>query len=246
MSSIQEQLVSYQVLQQQQFEQMGEALRHLHAGIAQQLEQLRQQEQALLEMQSTALAPLRSAVKADARCLLPTPQFEQFVVALLEEGSRHLFGSNRLSQVTVDPTTWLLATQTLPLAILSYELLRDESAYNDESYYTDYRYQLTARLGEWQQQVEASTASVHPGNPMSYYVKGLSSQHHDVAYRLLEADRDRPNADPQEEFADLNLEAGQGVRLKQEIGCLLTYVGNLFNLHSRVEHFRYPQQHWND
>ena len=78
---------------------------------------------------------------------------------MLEE--RRVYGlmSLRSLILEVDSTNWLLGTLPVPLEILTYETLRDDGAYNDENYYTDYRYHLTARLGVWQKTLEISTGA---------------------------------------------------------------------------------------
>ena len=107
-------------------------------------------------------------ISADARCLLPTDPFGQALLIMLEE--RRVYGMMSLRSLTLeaDFTNWLLGTLPVPLEIVTYETLRDDGAYNDENYCTDYRYPLSARLGVWQKTLEISTASLHPGNPMSY------------------------------------------------------------------------------
>lgn len=183
-----------------------------------------------------------ATIAADARCLLPTDSFGQALLIMLEE--RRVYGMMSLRSLTLeaDFTNWLLGTLPVPLEIVTYETLRDDGAYNDENYYTDYRYHLTARLGVWQKTLEISAASLHPGNPMSYYLRSLSTQHHDVVYRMLGEEYNRPEPIPQPAFPDLLLRDEQALQLKQEISCVLDFVGDLFNIQSRVEHFRYPQQ----
>jgi hypothetical protein len=246
MTQIEPQLATYEILRQQQFEQIDGALQSLHDQIASQLEHLRQQEQTLLDTQISTLALLRPTIGADARCLLPTPQFGQFITMLIASRDRSLPSLDRTLRVTENPMGWLLATVPVPLEVLNYEQIQDDWAYNDENHYTDYRYELTARLGLWQKTVDASTASLHPGNPIRYYLKDLRSQHYDVSYRLLDADRYLQEPVPQPEFPELHLDEAGVVQLKQEISCVLAFVGNLFNIHSRVEHFRYPSHRRND
>lgn len=242
MTSLSIQLTAYEALRQQHTEQMDGALQHLYDYMTRQLEQLQEQEQALLEAQTVVVSSLRSTVEADARCLLLTPEFEQFVQRLIADRPRFPFLANRIRLLTPEPQDWLLKTQPLPLEMMRYEAVCDESAYNDENYYTDYRYELTARLGSWQKTISISTASLHPGNPMSYHIKSLRSQHHDVAYRLLEADLYRLKQSAEPDFPELNLDVEQVVQLKQEMSCLLAFVGDLFNLYSRVERFCYPYE----
>lgn len=246
MTPIETQLVTYENLRQQQFDQMDGALQSLHDQIASQLQHLRQQEQALLETQTLTLALLRPAIQADARCLLSTPPFRQFITTVIESRNSSLPSFDHTSRVTETPTEWQLATQSLPLEVLNYEQIQDDWAYNDENHYTDYRYELTARLGSWQKTVDVSTASLHPGNSVSYDLKDLRSQHSNVCYRLLDADRYRLESVPQPEFPELNLDQEGTVQLKEEVSCVLAFVGSLFNVHSRVEHFRYPCYRWND
>ncbi|MCY7322932.1 MAG: hypothetical protein LH660_14310 [Phormidesmis sp. CAN_BIN36] len=242
MTLLSPQLAAYQTLRQQQRDQIDPALGHLHHHIDQQLNELQQQEQALLDAQGMALEPLRSIISADARCLLPTDSFGQSLTTLLKH--RRVYGLRSLSSLTLetDLNNWLLGTLPVPLEIVAYETLRDDGAYNEENYYTDYRYNLTARLGRWEKTLSISTASLHPGNPMNYYLRDLSSQHRDVVYRLLGEEYCRPEVIPQPEFPDLALTDEQVLQLKQEMSCLLAFVGHLFNLQSRVEHFRHPQQ----
>jgi len=236
------QLTDYQCLKQQQSEQIEAGLQHLNQEITQQLEPLLQQEQKLLDAQAIALASLRAAIEMDTRCLLHTPQFKQFVEQLVEDRTLLLFRSNRTWVVTTEPTTWLLTTLPFPLEIIHYETIRDDHAYDDENYYTDYRYNLTAQFGCWQKKIDISTASLSPGNPMSYYESSICTQHHDVAYALLEQGDRSSESFSQHEFSQLNLAQEQTIQLKQEMSCLLAFVGNLFNLRSRVECFRYPQR----
>lgn len=233
-------LTTYQVLKQQHREQMERSLQALHNQISEQIAQLHEQEQGAIEAQAAAFAALRPQIEADARCLLSIEEFIEFVGLRLADHPLLSWEADRLSQVDADPATWLLATQPLPLRILDYDTLRDDSAYNDETTYTDYRYQLTAQLGAWQQTIEVSIASVHPGNPATSQGSSLSDQHNDVAYHLLKPHRYRAESLLSPEFVELNLDAEQTSQLKQEISCLLAFVADLFNPNECVDRFCYP------
>lgn len=238
-------LTAYQALKQQHRAQMERSMQALHHQIAQQIAQLHEQEQHAIAAQAAAFAALRPQIEADARCLLSIAEFADFVTQRLADRSLLSWEADRLSQVAADPATWLLATQLLPLQILGYETLRDDSAYNDETTYTDYRYQLTAQLGTWQQTIEVSIANVHPGNPATSHSSSLSDQHNDLAYHLLKSHRYRVEP-PRPEFVELNLDGEQTTQLQQEMSCLLAFVGDLFNSNECVDRFCYPQQHWED
>lgn len=242
MTSISSQLNAYLALRQQQTGEAQQALRILHDQIAAQVEEFRQQEQVNLDAQTTVLDSIRPLVQEDARCLLATPEFEQFLTQLTQGSRWYLNYFTPPLAVTSTPTTWLLATQPLPLVIVSHEKIRDDSAYNDENHYTDYRCQLAVQLGTWQKTIDASVVSLDPGNPIRVSIKGLSSQHYDLAYRLLKAEQYSREPVTKPDFPELSLTDEQETQLKQEMSYLLTFVGDLLTTHEWAEYFRYPQR----
>ncbi len=166
MTNISSQLNTYLSIRQQQTREAQQALRTFHDQIAAQVAEFRRQEQVSLDAQTTTLESIRSLVLADARRLLSTPEFEQFLTQLTQGSRWYLNYFTPPLTVATEPTTWLLATQPLPLVIVSYEKIRDDFAYNDENHYTDYRCQLIVQLGSWQKTVDASVVNIDPGNPI--------------------------------------------------------------------------------
>lgn len=238
-------IANYHSLRQQRSEQIETALQALQSQIAEQLAQLQATEQPLLEAQSQLLSQLRPQVEADARSLLSLAEFQQCLPSL--NGTQlYCWQSIDRLEVAKDPTGWLLTSLPLPVQIRDYQIVRDNQAYNDEQHFTEYRYSFTAQLGSWQKELSAATVCLYPGDPMQLRPVSLRTQLADLTYRIFTKDRRRSDSEAEPEFAELQLDEAQKLQLKQELSCLLVFVGRLFYVSSQTEMFRYPLERWAD
>jgi hypothetical protein len=233
-----DELVAYQSLRQRHLDRIEPQLAQLQSQIAQQLQDLQTQEQPLIEAQLAALAVLRPSIEADARCLLSAPAFKARIPVGRVDPFRLQAGDSELS---LDLDTWIIQTLPFPVQILSHEFITDNWAYNDENHYTDYRYELTVQIGNWQKKASASVASLTPGNPMHYQRQSFYHQQSQIAYDLRTPHR--WNEPPLPELTDLNWTIDQEQHLKQELSCLLAFVGELLTVQPQVETFCYPVQY---
>lgn len=234
-------LAAYQTLRQQHLDYIEPQLTELHSQIAGQLEALEANEQPLLLAQLATLDRFRAQIERDARCVLATEEFATQMAAWREDCKRWRDGELELD---ADFSTWRLHALPFPVQILQHELVTDNWAYNDENHYTEYRYEFAVQLGTWQKTVSAAIAHLSPGEPMSYGRMNFRSQQSEIAYCLKS--RQRYNEPPALEWEELNWTFEQEGQLKQELSCLLAFVGDLFVVRSEVETFRYPMQRRSD
>ncbi|MGG6270679.1 hypothetical protein ACQ4M3_38845 [Leptolyngbya sp. AN03gr2] len=234
-------LAAHQTLRQRYLDYIELQLGELHTQVAQQLEDLKINEHPFLIAQLVTLDRFRSQIERDARCLLGTDGFVAQMAAWREDCTR--CPDNEL-ELDADLSTWRLHTLPFPVQVLQHRLVTDNWAYNDENHYTEYRYELDVQLGTWLKTVSGSIAHLSPGEPMSYGRMDFRSQQYEIAYCLKS--RQRYNEPPVLEWEELNWTVEQERQLKQELSCLLAFVGDLFVVRSEVETFRYPMQRRSD
>lgn len=75
---------------------------------------------------------------------------------------------------------------------------------------------------------------------MNYSCIDFGQQQYELAYQLKPIQR--WNEPPTSQFAELNLTIEQEQHLRQELGVLLAFVGDLMTLHPLVATFRYPMR----
>lgn len=166
-------LGEYESLTQQHQEQFTPALTQLQASIDQMLQQLRQQEQSLVEAQSQQLAQIHAQLSTDARCLLNSIELQTFIPQVQATPARVRWNQTEPSpEVDTNSANWQLTQMDLPLAIRDYETTVDHDAYDDERTHSAYGYGVTLLIGEQSQRVEVLTKRIYsPVERRSYSLR---------------------------------------------------------------------------
>lgn len=219
-------LGEYESLTQQHQEQFAPALIQLQASVNQMLQQLRQQEQSLVEAQAQQLAHLHTQLAADARCLLNSTELQTFIPQLQATPAHMRWNQTEPPQdVDVNPAHWQLTQMDLPLAIRDYDTTVDHDAYDDERTHSAYGYGVTITVGEQSQRVEVLTQRIYsPVERRSYSLRQqLDYYFEDEVTQLL---------------------SGQNITLAQdglvqEISCLFGCAAHLLSLTPRTVQFHY-------
>lgn len=235
MTYLEPQLAVYQKVRRERRTQIDQGLQQLHQEIEQQIERLRQQEETSVEAEKEALSQIRPSIETDARCLISTPELATYAQSILSKSFCTLPDAYQSAYFNPDPTKWRLSELPHPVQILEYLLDRDDYACKDDTFYTNWLYWLTVKMGDYQQKFYIATASLIPsslGDPAKYHPLSPITQYY--AYRReLKLDGKK-----------LKLNQSQLVLVEQELSCLLVAVGDLFNLQTWTEHFCYPKQQW--
>ncbi|HEY9645316.1 MAG TPA: hypothetical protein V6C88_03050 [Chroococcidiopsis sp.] len=219
-------LGEYESLIQQHYEQFTCALSHLQASVEQTLQDLRQQEQSLVEAQAQELAQLHRQLGVDARCLLNSTELETFISQVQTAPSRVRWNQTQPPpEVDANPAHWQLTQMDLPLAIRDYETTVDHDAYDDERTHSAYGYGVTLLIGEQSQRIEVLTQRIYsPIESRSYSLRQqLDYYIEDQVTRLL---------------SQQNIAFVQDV-LVQEISYLFGCAAYLLSLTPRTVEFHY-------
>jgi hypothetical protein len=137
------------------------------------LQQLRQQEQSLVEAQAQRLAQIYAQLATDARCLLNSIELQSFISQVQATPARVRWNQSEPSpEVDANPANWHLAQMDLPLAIRDYETTVDHDAYDDERTHSAYGYGVTILIGEQSQRVEVLSKRIYsPVERRSYSLR---------------------------------------------------------------------------
>jgi hypothetical protein len=154
-------LSSYQALVQNHASHFDPEISELQQLIQQRMQDLNQQEQALVEAQVAKLQEIVNALATDARYFLSTPEFSTFVQELKKAPRDYWYSQKAQATVADDPTTWLLATLDLPVSLSNYELHEDPDAYDDERTHILYSYSLLLKLGNAEREVCVSYKRIY-------------------------------------------------------------------------------------
>lgn len=219
-------LGEYESLTQQHQEQFTPALTQLQASVDQMLQQLRQQEQSLVEAQSQQLAQIHAQLSTDARCLLNSIELQTFIPQVQATSARVRWHQTEPSpEVDTNPANWHLAQMDLPLAMRDYEATVDHDAYDDERTHSAYGYGVTILIGEQSQRVEVLTKRIYsPVERCSYSLRQqLDYYFEDKVTQLL---------------SEQNMTVDQD-GLAQEISCLFGCIAHLLSLTPQTVQFHY-------
>ncbi|MUG98265.1 hypothetical protein F7734_40545 [Scytonema sp. UIC 10036] len=139
-------LSNYYALVQNHANQFDPEITALQQLVQQRMQDLKQQEQTLVEAQMIELQRITDALATDARYFLPTPEFTAFVQKFKKPS--HGYSYNQKSELinVDDPTTWLLATLNVPVSISDYQTHEDPDGYDDERIHILYSYSLLLKL----------------------------------------------------------------------------------------------------
>jgi hypothetical protein len=180
---------------------------------------IRQRELEFTTLQETLLEQLRTHFAFDARSLLSTPEFERFVHSMLMAGLEEPHATPPL-QVTQNPTDWVLKTLPHPLQLQNIQTTRP----SEEPEITEFFVEMQVSLGDWFQLVSVPVGGSKDGLSVSYQPLYTTQQWIEVSYQL------------QKNLAQLPITPDLQLGLAQELVCLLTYIGELFNVVGIVDY----------
>ncbi|GAP97972.1 hypothetical protein NIES2104_45250 [Leptolyngbya sp. NIES-2104] len=217
--------------------QIEPRLAQLSQSIAQQIQALDAEEHSFIEQSAVAIAQLQSTIAPDVRCVLGEVAFRTQMTDGFSTQSRLASDKPELS---ADFDTWILHDLPFPVVLMEHRADVDDWAYNDENHYTEYRYELVITMGNWTTSIGAAIAQLSPGNPMHYRRCEFEQQQYELAYQLKPTHR--WNEPPTPQFPELDWSIEQQEQLRQELSCVLAFVGDLLMLHPLVATFRYPMR----
>ncbi|MBN8560115.1 MAG: hypothetical protein J0L70_06300 [Leptolyngbya sp. UWPOB_LEPTO1] len=230
-------LEDYQALRRSHQAQIEPRLAQLSQTITQQIQTLEAEEHGFIEPSAAAIAQLQSRIAPDVRCVLDEVAFRAQMTNGFSTGSRLASDKPELS---TDLDTWVLHDLPFPVVLMEHQADVDDWAYNDENHYTEYRYELVVQIGSWTKSIGAAIAQLSPGNPIDYRRCEFEQQQYELAYQLKPTQR--WNEPPVPQFTGLDWSIEQQEQLRQELSCVLAFVGDLLTLHPLVATFRYPMR----
>ncbi|MGG6269149.1 hypothetical protein ACQ4M3_25755 [Leptolyngbya sp. AN03gr2] len=239
-------LEGYQALRHSHQAQIEPRLAQLSQSITQQLQALDAEERGFIEQSAVVIAQLQSTLAPDLRCLLGEVAFGTQIADGFSSGSRL---SSDKPELSANLNAWILHDLPFPVVLMEHRVDVDDWAYNDESYYTEYRYELGIGIGGWTKSIGAAVApqlrfalnaQLSPGDPMHYRRCEFEQQQYELAYQLKPTQR--WSELPASQFTELDWSIEQQEQLRQELSCVLAFVGDLLTLHPLVTTFRYPMR----
>lgn len=219
-------LADYQSLVRDHASRFDPAIQQLQQLVAQQLAELRQQEQDLVTAQMVALRRIFQSLADDARCLLPTPELAAVVQTLKQANVPYWWryqGRPDLVAIAEDPTQWRLAQLEHPVRLTQYQEHVDPDAYAADRTFTLYFYTLQVQMGDCRQSVTVPTERHYNVRDRRQYSQ--REQQDSLYESVLLLFRDRPH-NPVEQ-----------VQLAQELSCLLCYARQVLAMKPRTTQF---------
>lgn len=219
-------LSAYQSLVQEHSARFDPQIHQLQQVVAQRLQEMRNQEQELIEAQVVELRQITQALQSDARYLLPSSEFQEFVQQLKTASTPRWYSTTELI-VADEPTSWLLARLDMPLGLNNYRTIEDNYAYNDERTFTQYLYSLSIRFGTTEKTIQIETGRYYyPEPPTISSIREQQLDIEDCVAELTEAG---------------NWEQSEREQLQQEMSCLICHASTLFVLTPKRIKFEYIQ-----
>lgn len=218
-------LSAYTALQQQKRKEITAQLQQLQARFAQQVQAVQQQERKFVEAQADLLDQLRRQLAMDARSLLLTPNFQEYLHTLLEQDIWQ-YSQLRFQLNTADCSTWLLPTLEFPVQLSNVERVQPDTA-AEQAVDAIGSVNLHLQVGLWQQELKISTVSVEEATPNHSGADDVEQQWLNAGQCLKQS----IEAEPFGFVVSPDLTPAQHSQLIMELTCLLAYVATLFNIH---------------
>ncbi len=200
-------------------QQFDPLLSQLRQDVEERLVQLQQQEISLIESQTQILQDLKLTLATDARFVLETPEFQEFVEALAPE---------ILERVRV--SGWLLNRSDLALQVIDYKTYVDPDDYDDEREHTSFYYNIKVCLGDLSVEIDrVCERKIYGMNDERIYsqsqqIENITSE---IEYDLLDLRKNPQDRD-----------------LAAEIGLVIGYARKLLALEPKIVQFIYdPTRH---
>ncbi len=140
-------LSKYQALVEEHTSQFRPQVDTLRQLIDERMKEIHEAEDKILEAESVEIKKIIHALETDARFLLSTSEFKEFV-RNLQHTSKSSSYSLPKALVVKDPTTWLLTEVELPIYLTEYKNVSDPYAYDDERTYNLYTHCISLSIGD--------------------------------------------------------------------------------------------------
>jgi hypothetical protein len=224
MQTLSDFLSTYYKLRQQKATQLSAGIKQTQERLATELQALQELEQQHLSAQENVLKQIRPVLEIDARSLLPTPHFQEFVRYLLKEVKAKPKQASFTLKVASKTTKWILHTLEQPLQVSQIEVVERTNSYDaGKQFLTRYYIRMLVQLGEWQQIFEIPTATAQNNDPDMYHSCSTFTQWYGSVIRMKVAIEQLPVSSTKQQ------------KLAQELTCVMAYVCDLFNLYSIAE-----------
>jgi hypothetical protein len=211
-STIGELLATYTQLRRRKGRELSAQLNQMRQQVIAEFDSIRQRELEFTALQESLLDQLRTHFAFDARSLLTTTDFERFVNSMLVAGLEES-GATPL-QVTQNPMDWALKNLLHPLQLQNIQTTRPSK----EPEITEFFVEMQVSLGDWFQFLSVPVGGSKDGLSVSYQPLYTTQQWIEVSYQL------------QKNLVQLPIAPDLQLGLAQELVCLLTYIGELFNV----------------
>lgn len=231
MQNLDNSLSAYYALRQQKTAEISTRIGQIQQQLAAELQALQGLEQQLLSAQENVLEQIRPVLATDARSLLSTSQFQEFVRDLLQEVKAKPKQASFVLEVAPKTTKWILHTLEQPLQLNQIEVFERTNSYNaGKQSLTRYCIHMLIQLGEWQQAFDIPTATAQNNDPDTYHPYSAFTVWCESDICMRATVRQLPVASAKQQ------------RLAQELTCVMAYVCDLFNLYSIAERVGFLHQ----
>ncbi|GAB4367723.1 MAG: hypothetical protein Kow00121_06270 [Elainellaceae cyanobacterium] len=217
-STIGELMTAYTQLRQRKGRELSAQLNQMRQQVIAEFDSIRHRELEFTALQETLLDQLRTHFAFDARSLLTTTDFERFVHSMLVAGLEES-GLTPPLQVAQRPADWMLKALPHPLQLQNIQTIRPSK----EPEITEFFVEMQVSLGDWSQFLSVPVGGSKDGLSVSYQPLYTTQQWIEVSYQL------------QKNLAQLPIAPNLHLGLAQELVCLLTYIGELFNVAGIVD-----------
>jgi hypothetical protein len=212
-STIGELLTTYTQLRRRKGRELSAQLNQMRQQVIAEFDSIRQRELEFTALQETLLDQLRTHFAFDARSLLTTTDFERFVHSMLVAGLEES-GVTPPLQVPQSTADWALKALPHPLQLQNIQTIRPSK----EPEINEFFVEMQVSLGDWFQFLSVPVGGSKDGLSVSYQPLYTTQQWIEVSYQL------------QKNLAQLPIALDLQLGLAQELVCLLTYIGELFNV----------------
>lgn len=231
MYNLSDSLSTYYKLRQQKAIEISTRIEQVQQQLTTELQRLQELEQQLLSAQGCVLEQIRPVLATDARSLLPTPQFQEFVRDLLKEVKAKPKQASFALKVASKTTKWILHILEQPLQISQIEVVERTNSYDaGKQILTRYYIRMLVQLGEWRQIFEIPTATAQNNDPNMYHSCSTFTQWYGAVTRIKVV------------IEQLPVSSAKQKKLAQELTCVIAYVCDLFNLYLIAERVGFLHQ----
>jgi hypothetical protein len=231
MYNLSDSLSTYYKLRQQKAIEISTRIEQVQQQLTTELQRLQELEQQLLSAQGCVLEQICPVLATDARSLLPTPQFQEFVRNLMKEVRAKPKKASFVLEVAPKTTKWILHTLEQSLQLSQIEMVERTNSYDaGKQSLTRYCIHMAIQLGEWRYVFDIPTATAQNNNPDMYHSCSAFTQWYGSVNRIKVA------------IEQLPVSSAKQQKLAQELTCVMAYVCDLFNVYSIAERVGFLHQ----